>query len=197
MAVFRNSKMQLNNNMSRPDRQVHEFFKRYNANPWKRNISDCAIRATSLAINMPYVDVCRKLGVSFKNGHGLIRDSGIYLQKIKDAFDEYFDVVVDFGEELPPEDVPEIDYDTSHLFDDDEEYMDSPNENSEMSLAEWMVLNKGLGLFIVGLHNPANGVDGHLVCASTLSMKFFDTWDCSDWKVDAWMRVRKRLPSEK
>jgi hypothetical protein len=146
---------------------------------------------------MPYVDVCRKLGVSFKNGHGLIRDSGIYLQKIKDAFDEYFDVVVDFGEELPPEDVPEIDYDTSHLFDDDEEYMDSPNENSEMSLAEWMVLNKGLGLFIVGLHNPTNGVDGHLVCASTLSMKFFDTWDCSDWKVDAWMRVRKRLPSEK
>ena len=182
--------------MARPTKPAHEFFRRYNANPWKMNLPDCAIRATSLAINMPYVDVCKKLRVSFKTGHGLIRDSGIYLQKIKNAFDDYFDVVVDFEEELPPDAIPNIDYDTTHLFDDDDEYADMPQENNEIDLAQWMVLNKGLGLFLVGLHNPISGGGGHLVCASTIAMKFFDTWDCSSWKVDAWMRVRKREPSK-
>lgn len=181
--------------MAKPTETTHEFFRKYNANPWNRNLPDCAIRATSLAINMPYVDVCKKLRVSFKNGHGLIRDSGIYLQKIKNAFDDYFDVVVDFGEELPQDAIPEIEYDTSQLFDDDE-YSDFPKKNSEIDLVQWMILNRGLGLFLVGLHSPLPGGGAHLVCASTKSMKFFDTWDCSSWKVDAWMRVKKREQSK-
>lgn len=176
--------------------QMHTFFRKYNANPWKRNLPDCAIRATSLAINMPYVDVCKKLRVSYKNGHGLIRDSGIYLQKIKSVFDDYFDVVVDFSEELPDEFVPQVDYDTTNLFDDDDNY-EMPKENNEIDLIEWMSLNRGSGLFVVGLHNPIDSsCGGHLVCASTNKMQFYDTWDCSEWKVDAWMRVRKRIKSE-
>ena len=181
--------------MAENNRNKRSFFRKYNANPWKLNLPDCAIRATSVALNMPYVDVCRRLNVSFKRGHGLIRDCGIYLNKIKSAFDEYFDVVVDFSEELPPEDIPSVDYDTTHLFDDEDEF-ELPQQNSEMDLAQWMELNRGLGIFVVGLHSPAGmSCGGHLVCASTLSMKFFDTWDCSKWKIDAWMRVRKREKS--
>jgi hypothetical protein len=164
----------------------HQFFRPYNANPWKKNLPDCAVRAVSLAINMPYVDVCRRLGVSFKRGHGLIRDSGVYLQKIKDAFDDYFDIVVDFYETLPPEDIPDVEYDTAALFADDDV------GNTEQTLVQWMLLNRGSGLFIVGLHSPETGGGAHLVCASTNSLKFFDTWDCSDWRVDAWLRVKKR-----
>ena len=174
---------------------IHPYFRRYNRNPWNKNIPDCAIRATSLATNLPYVDVCRRLGVSFKNGHGLIRDSGIYLEKIKSAFDEYFDIVVDFSERLPDEDIPDIGDDTASIFDDDEEY-DGEN-NSEMNLAEWMDLNAGTGNYIVGLHSPYSSGGAHLVFVSTRLMKFYDTWDCSQWKVDAWMRVKKREKSEK
>jgi len=174
---------------------IHPYFRRYNRNPWNKNLPDCAIRATSLAINLPYVDVCKRLNVSFKTGHGLIRDSGIYLEKIKAAFDDYFDVVVDFEEQLPQDMIPNIDYDTASLFDDDEEY--DGEKNSEMNLVEWMNINRGTGLYIVGLHSPYSSGGAHLVCASTLTMKFFDTWDCSSWKVDAWMRVRKREKTEK
>lgn len=171
--------------------QPSAFFARYNINPWKKNLPDCAIRSTALAINIPYLDVCRTLGVSFKNGHGLIRNGGIYLQKIKDAFDDYFDVVVDFSEELPPDALPDGVEDTTELFQDNDE-IDSSSENSEINLEEWMRLNAGTGIYIVSLHNPSSFYGGHLVCVSTNAMKFFDTWDCSKWKVDAWLRVNKR-----
>lgn len=170
------------------NRPISRYFRPYNANPWNKYIPDCAVRAVSLAINMPYVDVCRKMGVSFKTGHGLIRNTGLYLEMVKSAFDEYFDIVVDFDETLPEGEIPEIDVDTAALFDEEG---DMP-VNTEINLSEWMLLNKGSGLYVVGLHNPENANEGHLVCASTVTMKFFDTWDCSDYKVDAWMRVKKR-----
>ena len=169
-----------------PNSSVH--FYRYNANPGKADIPDCAVRSVSLALKMPYVDVCRRLGVSFRDGHGLIRNSGIYMQKLKDEFDDYFDVVVDFEEELPDDALPEVEYDTAALFDDGEIY----GRNDEMTLSEWMELNRGTGRYIVGLHSPSSKANGHLVCVSTNRMEFYDTWDCSDWKVDAWMRVRRR-----
>ena len=109
-------------------------------------------------------------------------------------FNDWFDVVVDFREHLPPEDIPEVDYDTTHLFDDDDGFSDSPRKNSEMSLSEWMVVNSGTGMYLVAVHNPIRGGGAHLVFVSTQAMKFYDTWDCSSWKVDAWMRVKKREP---
>jgi hypothetical protein len=42
---------------------------------------------------MDYEKVCKRLGVAYKRGWGLIRDTGIKLDNIKDKFDEYFDKV--------------------------------------------------------------------------------------------------------
>jgi hypothetical protein len=42
---------------------------------------------------MDYEKVCKRLDVSYKRGWGLIRDTGITLDVIKEKFDEYFDKV--------------------------------------------------------------------------------------------------------
>jgi hypothetical protein len=42
---------------------------------------------------MDYELVCKRLGVSFKRGRGLIRDTGIQLDDIKEKFNDYFDIV--------------------------------------------------------------------------------------------------------
>jgi hypothetical protein len=68
-------------------------FKNINYNKWGKNIGDCAIRAICAGIEMDYEKVCKRLGVAHKRGWGLIRDTGIKLEDIKEKFDEYFDVV--------------------------------------------------------------------------------------------------------
>jgi hypothetical protein len=155
-------------------------------------IPDCAIRAISQGIKMPYVDVCKRLGVSYKKGHGLIRNSGIYLKRIETMFDEYFDIVVDFDDTLPPDEIPEMEFDTTTLFDDEPETLEKSNE---MNLEQWMRINVGTGRYLVALHSPENS-SGHIVYVNTMAMKFFDIWDCSKWKVDAWMRIKdENMPS--
>lgn len=165
------------------------FFREYNANPWKMNINDCGVRSTSLAINIPYEEVCEMLGVPLKTGHGLLSDAKIYLRKIKRVFDRYFDIVVDFNETLPKDAIPETEYDTASLFDEEE-----PRQNSEISLVQWMKLYRGTGLYLVACHSPSRTRIGHLVCVSTNTMKIFDTFDCSNYRVYAWMRVKERRP---
>lgn len=68
-------------------------IKMFSFNPWKAKVGDCAIRAIVAAIGMRYELVCKELGVSWKRGKGLIRDTGIDLDKIKSTFDSYFDIV--------------------------------------------------------------------------------------------------------
>jgi len=76
--------------MEQKTRQLIKFF---SYNPWGARINDCAIRAIVAAIGMRYELVCKELGVSWKRGKGLIRDTGIDLDKIKSTFDSYFDIV--------------------------------------------------------------------------------------------------------
>ena len=52
-------------------------IKYFNANPWKKHISDCAIRAVVMAIGMKYELVCKAFGVAWKRNRGLVRDTGI------------------------------------------------------------------------------------------------------------------------
>ena len=54
-----------------------------NFNPWQVRAPDCAIRAIVAATGLDYREVCRRFGVSWKNGRGMIRDSGIDLDDIK------------------------------------------------------------------------------------------------------------------
>lgn len=168
------------------------FFREYNANPWKRRIQDCGVRSTSLATNIPYEEVCKMLGVPLETGHGLISNAKIYLRKIKRIFDPYFDIVVDLKETLPKDAIPKTEYDTASLFDDVE-----PRDNCEISLAQWMELYRGTGLYLVACRQPIGPKINHLVCVSTNTMKFFDTFDCSGFKVYAWMRVKNRRPYKK
>ena len=78
-----------------------KYFIKFNFNPWKQaTVDDCAVRAVSGATGLSYKEVCRRYGVAYKNGYGLIRKTGINLEDIKEKFDEYFDVVEDFFEDM-------------------------------------------------------------------------------------------------
>ena len=69
---------------------------KFNFNPWNARRPDCAIRGISAATGLDYREVCRILGVSYKNGSGIIRDTGIDLNDIEEKFSKYFDIVEDY-----------------------------------------------------------------------------------------------------
>ena len=68
----------------------------FNFNPWKKNISDCTIRAVVAATGLDYREVCKRFGVSYVKGKGLRRDTGINLDDIEEKFAEYFDIIEDY-----------------------------------------------------------------------------------------------------
>lgn len=127
-----------------------KYLKAYNFNPWNKHLSDCSIRAIVAATGLCYEEVCRRLKLKFKNGYGLVRDSGVELYDIEHVFDEYFDIVEDY-------------YDNQDFVPD--EFKDSL-ENTEMdmidatlgvdavsndTLEDFIELNKGQGVFLVSL----------------------------------------------
>ena len=177
----------------------------FNFNPWKKNISDCAIRAVVAATGLDYRAVCKRFGVSYVKGKGLRRDTGIDLDDIEEKFAEYFDIIEDY-------------YDNFAFVPD--EFKDSP-ENDELQRFELQndidsvsgnTLNDfcdqyaGQGTFLVSLEgNPksANVVarkGGHIVCVklnnNAKRQGFIDTWDSGDMRVDAYMRVVKTEPKD-
>ena len=107
-----------------------------NFNKWGKHIGDCAIRAIVAAIGMDYEKVCKKLGVSFKRNYGLIRDTGINLDIVKTKFNEWFDVVEDFSDniDLSNEFPNSIDIDS---FDDS---LEIDSFSSGITLSEFMDL---------------------------------------------------------
>ena len=72
------------------------YWINFNYNPWKAHVGDCAIRAVVAATGLDYREVCKRFHVSYVNGKGLRRDTGIGLDKIEQTFSEYFDIVEDF-----------------------------------------------------------------------------------------------------
>jgi len=188
----------VNNNMTT------DVIKYFNANPWKKNIPDCTIRAIVVAIGMKYEIVCNKFGFAWKNGYGLIRGGGVSLDDIKRVFAPYFGSVVDMNEELPEDlrDNPEI-QDMLAI----DAKLGIREDNMGVTLEEFLDQYEGAGSFLVGLvGNPeSNGRykneagDGHIVCARCLPGKpgfAIDTFDSSYMIVDSFMHIVKTVPKD-
>lgn len=182
----------------------NSYLIRFNYNPWKARTGDCAIRAIVAATGLDYREVCRRLGVSWKNGKGLIRDTGIDLEDVKRVFNEYFDIIEDYSENFNF--VPDEFKDS---YEDDEMRMfDLQNgidlDSSGITLHEFVEEFKNQGSFIVSCVGNPNAKDpkcrngGHLVYVNCLpnskKQGFIDSWDSSEMLVDAYMRVKKREP---
>lgn len=173
-----------------------------NYNPWHKNIGDCVIRSIVAATGLDYREVCRRFKVSYKNGHGLIRDTGIKLDDIEEVFGEYFDIVEDFyknNEFVPDEFKDSWENHDMEVF-EIANGLDSP---SGITLNDFIDMFKNQGIFLVSLvRNPAvNNIpfgikDGHIVCAKCKGKNqgFIDTWDSGDLLVDQYMRVIKKEP---
>lgn len=178
-------------------------FIKFNYNPWKVRTGDCAIRAIVGATGLDYRIVCKRLGVSWKNGKGLIRDTGIDLEKVKQTFGSYFDIIEDFTENLnfvPDEfkDSPEND-----MMNDFDIENGIDGVSSGMTLNEFVNDYQNQGSFIVSCEgnpnakSPACRKGGHLVyvrCLPNYKQGFIDIWDSGEMLVDAYMRVIKREP---
>lgn len=184
--------------------QKTHSIKIFSFNPWKKNIGDCAIRAVVAAIGMKYELVCKEFGVSWKRGYGLIRDTGIDLEDIKQTFDEYFDVVEDFNEELPQDLMDDPAFAQARFMN---AALGIEDNCSGITLAEFLDLYRGQGTFLVGLVSNPDAKSaackrpnaGHIVCAKCLRGKdgyAFDTWDSSELLVDSFMRVKKKIPKD-
>ena len=174
----------------------------FNMNPWKKRIPDCSIRAICAAIGMRYELVCKELGVSWKKGYGLIRDTGIDLELIKKTFDEYFDHVEDYSEELPPEMMEDPAFAQAKFLD---AAYGIEDDSSGITLAEFLELYRDQGTFLVGLvgnpeaENPNARKGGHIVCARCWNGKepyAIDSWPSQEMLCDSFMRVKKTIPKD-
>lgn len=180
-----------------------QYWIKFNYNPWKAKISDCVIRSVVAATGLDYREVCKRLGVSWKYGRGLIRDTGIDLEDVKRVFGKYFDIIEDFTDNYAF--VPD-EFKDSHQNDELralELKYGITNDSSGITLHEFIEQFKNQGLFIVSCVGNPDAVDtysrqgGHLVCVQCISGKkqgFIDTWNSSEMLVDAYMRVIKREP---
>lgn len=173
-----------------------------NLNPWKKNIGDCSIRAICAAIGMRYELVCKELGVSWKKGHGLVRDTGIDLELIKKKFDPWFDIVESYYDELPPELADDPAFTRAQMID---LALGVDEDTAGVTLAEFLDLYRGQGTFLVGLEgnpdakNPNARKGGHIVCARCWRGQepyAIDSWRSEEMKVDAFMRVKKTVPRD-
>jgi len=167
-------------------------LKKFNANPWGRRINDCVIRALVLGLGISYKAACRELHVAYRDGYGLIRDTGIDLEDIKQVFKPYFGEVIDFGEtdeEIPPE---QLDSDLDAF--DIENGIDPCS--SGLTLSDFIEMHQGLGRFLVNLVDPIG--DGHIVFVNCQPGKNFavDTFNSLNLTVNAWMQIKKTIPSE-
>ena len=177
----------------------------FNFNPWKAYTGDCAVRAISGATCLDYREVCKQLGVSYKNGKGLIRDIGIDLDDIKSKFNDYFDIVEDYYEnfEFTPDEFKGSKEDKAmRKFDE----LQGIGAVSNTTLNEFCDEFAGQGKFLVGLvgnpnaKNPKlrNKDDGHIVYVNlspnARRQGFIDTFDAGDMLVDSYMRLKKTEP---
>lgn len=181
------------------------YWIRFNFNPWKQYTGDCAIRAISNATGLDYREVCKRLKVAYKNGKGLIRDTGIDLDKIEWVFNEYFDIVEDYYDnyDFVPDEFKDSDEDLAiRKF----EELNRIDAVSKTTLNDFCKEFAGQGKFLISLTgNPKSKIPeyrsrdaGHIVYANlspkAIKQGFVDTFDSGDFLVDAYMRLKKKEP---
>lgn len=183
----------------------NKHYIKFNYNPWKQIIDDCAIRAISGATGLDYREVCRRLGVSYKNGRGLIRNSGIDLDDIEEVFDEYFDIVEDYYDNqafVPDEFKGSAEDAAIRQF----EKLHGIDAISRTTLNDFCEEFAGQGRFVVGVVGNPDAINpqirnkdmGHIVYVNLSKNAkkpgFIDIGDSGEMLVDAYMRVSKREP---
>ena len=178
----------------------------FNYNPWGKRIGDCAIRAISAATGLSYKEVCKRLKMACKNGYGLVRDTGVSIQDVKNKFSQYFDVVEDYYENyvFVPDEFKGTIYDKRADAIDKELGIDAVTNTT---LDNFIDEFENQGTFIVGLVGNPNAPagypyrsrsDGHFVCVKCFPGKkqgFIDMFDCGPMLVDSFMRVKKQEPT--
>ena len=182
---------------------INKHWIKCNYNPWHQNIGDCVIRAVSAGTGLDYREVCKRLHVSYKNGHGLIRDTGINLEDVEEVFGEYFDIIENFynNNDFVPDEFKDtwINHDMEQF-----EIANGINEPTGLTLNEFVDLYKDQGTFLVSLirnpevkNIPMGIKDGHIVCVKCKGKNqgFIDTWNSGDLLVDEFMRVKKKEPT--
>ena len=181
------------------------YWIKFNFNPWKAKIDDCAIRAISAAIGMDYRIICKQLGVAWKAGRGLVRKTGIDLNDIKRVFNDYFDIVEDYVDDFNfvPDEFKDSKLNDDMLAFEIQNGIDT--SSSGLTVEDFIQDFKDQGGFLVGCitnpnaNNPnARTEGGHLVYVNCIKGKrqgFFDTWDSSEMFVDSYMRVKTRVPT--
>lgn len=149
----------------------------FNFNPWQAHAPDCAIRAISAATGLDYREVCKRLGMSWKKGRGLIRDAGVGLDVVEKVFDEYFDIVEDYYDnyEFVPDEYKGTLY-AKQLDDFDKQH--GIGAVSKTTLDEFVNNFKNQGIFIVGLVTNPNAknpksrrLGGHFTCVKCIPGK--------------------------
>lgn len=143
--------------------------------------------------------------MSYKNGYGLIRDTGIDIDIVKHVFNDYFDVVEDYYDNYAfvPDEVKGTPLEKQV---DDIDAKLGLDAVSNTTLDSFIDEYKNQGIFIVGLVGNPNAKDfkytsrygsGHFTCVKCLvgqKQGFIDTWDCGPMLVDCFMRVKKTIP---
>lgn len=146
------------------------------------------------------------LKYKWKNGYGLLRDSGASIQKIKQVFNDYFDIIEDFYDNFTF--VPD-EFKGSKEVEDLKQFEIQNglyNSATGTTLNDFIDLYKDQGTFLVSLiGNPdakskaCQGDTGHLVCVKCnpgFKQGFIDFWDSGEMLVNAFMRVSKFEPKD-
>lgn len=162
---------------------MSNYFKKFNANKWKKLHGDCAIRSLVLGIGIDYEVACKILGVRCLPGEGYVAEdgnegTGVDLYLIQEKFSQFLDEVQDTLLDDP--DVDPIDAMLNAL-----------------PLDEWLKQKKygKPGLYLLFLDDNQENDGGHIVFANCLkSPMYYDISDCGDMPVQAWIRIKKRLP---
>ena len=167
-------------------------FKRRNMNPWGKKLQDCAIRAVSAALMMKYPAVCKIFGRECEPGTGLAGREGIDLELVKKRLGPFFDRVEDANDlefETRPPEFADMEYDPA--------FDESPDLG--LSLDEFCDAYAGTGRYLIAVV-PATVWDGRNSCGHVVYADlrpgrgfFYDTWDCGNRTVLAYMRVRSIL----
>lgn len=186
--------------MAKNPRWIH-----FNFNPWKKDISDCMIRAVVAATGLNYKEVCKKFGVSYILGKGLRRDTGIDLHDVEQKFADYFGVVENYYDNfdfVPDEYKDSKENDDLQAF----ELQNGIDSISGNTLNDFCDQYAGQGVFLVSLHGDGKSKikqvreGDHIVCAKlnkeAKRQGFIDTWDSGDMRVDAFMQVIKTEPKD-